>query len=172
VRYGSGEAIPETTTARDLLNLKRGVGKLKDWDAKEARISGPIIDQVYGAMDGELDSALPGFARSNREYSTMLKIGQHAEAVLNNAGVLQRTMSRLGKPTGALVSSGLGAGAGYAVGGPAGAAAGAVATPFLQEAFVSPTVRMAAARGLKVLPRAVPPKLIPLSALLGRQEDQ
>lgn len=154
-KYTSGEAIPQITTARQALDLKRGIGKLKNWDsASEAAAASPIIDQVYGALDGELDQALPGSEGLNQQLSLMMKVSDRAEALLNSPGVLQNAINRIARPTGGLVApTGVGAGIGFAAGGPVGAAvggaAGSMLGPFAQEAAVSPAARMALARGLK-----------------------
>jgi len=154
-KYRGGAAIPEITTARQALDLKRGVGKLKNWDsASEAAAASPIIDQVYGALDGELDQALPGSQGLNQQLSLMMKVSDRAEALLNSPGVLQNAINRIARPTGGLIApTGVGAGIGFAAGGPVGAAVGGTVGsalgPFAQEAAVSPTARMALARGLK-----------------------
>jgi len=164
-KYRSGQPIPVDTTARQALDLKRGIGKLIPWDHESEAVMKPIVQQVYGAIDGELDAALPGFAQLNDRLGALTKVSERAESQLNNAGIVQRGIGRMSAHTGAMVGP---AAVGAFVGGPAGAVAGA-STPFLQEALTSPGTKMGLARGLNIRRG-----MIPLSALLGvrRQEDQ
>lgn len=150
----SGDPIPTEPSARELLDLKRGIGKLKNWDSpSEAALASPIVDQVYGALDSELDRIVPESQGLNQKLSAMMKIASRAEDLTNNAGVAQKGFARIAAHTGAMAAPvGVGAALGGAIGGTPGAAAGSVigsmVGPFIQEKVASPATRIGIARAL------------------------
>jgi hypothetical protein len=147
-----GSPIPSEPTAREALDLKRGIGKLKNWSSpQEAALAGPIVERVYGAMDGALDKALPGSQGVNQKLSALMRVADRAEDITNLASEEQKGFARFAAHTGVLAApTTIGGTIGYALGGPAGAAigtgVGASTIPFVQEAVASPKGQIRIAR--------------------------
>ncbi len=169
-RRPSGAAIPTDITSAQLLDLKRGIGKAKNWGTpSEASLASAIVDRVYGVMNDQLEKAVPETGPINARLQALMGVAEKAEGLTNAPGVMQRAFGRLRAPTGALTSStGVGAGIGFAAAGPPGAALGAgigaTVGPFATEAFASPTAWMGAAR--RINPSPFGRNTIPLSLLI------
>ena len=98
------------------------------------------FQKVYGGLTGAFHDAVPGTAQADKLIHALSPVVRQADAVARREGVGPRIMTRVERPTGALVP----ALAGYASGGAPGAALGAAIPEFLS----SPSPRMAAARTL------------------------
>jgi hypothetical protein len=145
----TGHSIPERVTPTELLNLKRGVGDLQgSWPLETNKIGGDTVRGVYRALDSELDRTVPGSNELNQRISSLIPVAKRAGAADLNAGVLQRSLGRFGRPTGALLGSAMGGGLGYAQGGKEGAIAGSTAGLFVPEMIASPAVQTSIARAL------------------------
>lgn len=126
--------------AATLLRMKREFGK--DHTSWRMNPSPEVAtaQRAYGAIDGELDRAIPQGAAINQEISSLIPVKQGLKQKDLNAGIIQNIMHKAAVHTGALATA-VGGGMEF---GPLGAAAGLI----LPEAIASPTARMAAARGL------------------------
>ncbi len=149
VNRTTGAPIPSTQNASGILNLKRGVGDFVGrWPQEQQQGIKGIARNVYGALDSELDRAVPGADGLNQRISSLFPVAKRADAADLNAGVLQKSLGRLGRPTGAMIGSIAGAGEGYREGGTRGALVGGVGGLVLPEILASPTAQMVAARML------------------------
>lgn len=141
-RASTGQPIPVQLPASDILDLKRGVGDLvNSWAPGEKKAVQSITQKVYGALDKELDKAVPESQGLNQRISSLIPVKTRASILANGAPMTQRLASRIARPTGAL----LGAGVGYHEYGIPGAAIGLA----LPEMLSSPTGQMLAARAMK-----------------------
>lgn len=167
--FNTGNPIPQSVTASKVLDLKRGIGDLeKTWNPEVRSGIKPTVRKVYGALDDELDRAVPGADELNQKISSLIPASQRAKSTEQGAGVAQRVAHRMAAHTGALAGAGLGAGIGYERGGGEGAILGGLGGLVLPEALASPTVQMAGARTLASpvparLARAAATKLLRLS---------
>jgi len=75
----TGQPIPQTIDAGKLLDLKRGIGEaVKGWEpAKRVGIN-PIKRGIYGALDGEIDRAVPGSSELNDRIHTLMGLSTNA----------------------------------------------------------------------------------------------
>lgn len=158
-----GNVIPNDVQPSTLLHLKRGIGDLQtSWNPATAPkwISGQV-GNVYHALDSELDRTVPESSELNQKISTLLPVASRAGAADLNAGVIQRGLSRLTKPTGALAPALMGAGYGGMHGGTMGALLGGGAGLLGTELLGSPQVQMGLARTAY---STLLPKLLPAAA--------
>ena len=148
-RY-TGKAIPSQMSAENILEMKRGIGDLVDnWTEGQKDKTKAIIQRVYGALDSELDKAVPESQELNQRISSLIPVKQRASILANGAPTAQRIMHRMSAHTGALAGSGIGAGLGYQRGGVPGAIVGGTMGIAVPELLASPTAQMAAARVMK-----------------------
>lgn len=142
--------IPQYVSADEGLALRRGVDDLQgSWNPNLKRtLSDQAITKTRNALNDELEQAIPGFRDYNAALSTGIPVADRAGAVDLNAGILQRVIGRLAKPTGALIGAGVGGGAGYKENGLEGALIGGGVGLFAPEVLSSPTTLMAGARAL------------------------
>ena len=168
-------AIPDSVPASEALALKRGVGALKStWDAKAAPdFYNGVVGNVYHALDSEIDRALPGSSAINDRMTTMIPVAQRAAAKDLNAGILERTLGKIGRPTGALVGASAGAYEGGRQGGTPGAIVGGLAGLVAPEIVTNPTTLMMLGRGMNspLLSKYAFPGLVGLSAQAARKKD-
>jgi hypothetical protein len=141
-----------------LLNLKRGVGELvSSWAPSEQKGFQPVVKRVYGALDAELDNAVPGTQEINQKLSSLIPARTRANIASNAAPITQRIAGRMARPTGALAGAGIGSALGYREGGREGALAGGIAGLVAPEILASPTVQMTGARAAQgAAPYALP----------------
>lgn len=142
--------IPPNVSATEALALKRGIGDLKtSWNpATASDFSSGTVGKVYGALDAGIDAAVPESTQLNQKISSLLPVSQRAGAADLNAGVLQRSISKMARPTGALIGASAGGAAGYKEGGTEGALLGAGLGLVAPEILASPTTLMVGARGM------------------------
>jgi hypothetical protein len=98
-------------------------------------------------MGQEFNKAVPGAVDLNQRIQDLIPVKRAGESTARNEGLVPHVMTRIEKPTGALVPSLLG----YAAGGAPGAALATV----VPEALSSPSMRMVTARGLHGVGRAL-----------------
>ena len=171
---GGGPQASYTPT--ELLEMKRGIGKeMSTWPAEWQKLGDvqAVKQQLYGAIDGELDRLVPGNAEKNQVISSLIPAKQQATRISGGASIAQRMAHRLAAHTGALAASGIGGAVGYEHGGTPGAVAGATAGLVLPEMMSSSTGQMLAARLLNALgEQATSPQVLPLVKALAAQAAQ
>jgi hypothetical protein len=125
-RFNTKTLIPQDVSPSDALNLKRGFSKefLGRWNPETHGDTLSTGRKAYGAIDAELDKAVPEAAGLNQRISSLIPVVHRAESTSREAPAAQMLMRRLAAPTGALVGSTFGAGEGYRHGGVPGAIAG------------------------------------------------
>jgi hypothetical protein len=158
-RFNTGESIPENVTPRELLNLKRGFSEEHlNWspDRRDAALSAGR--RAYGALDTELDRAVPESAELNQRISSLIPTVRRGEAMARGEGATPRIMERIARPTGALTGAIGGGMLGRQQGGTSGMIEGAGLGLILPELMTSPTGRMVAARALN---RPIPQWVLP-----------
>ncbi len=144
----SSGAIPQHVSSDEALGLRRGVDALMDsWNPNNKRaLSDSAVMAVRKAMNDELSKSVPDFDALNLKISNLLPVAQRAGATDLNAGVMQRVMGKLARPTGALVGTIAGGTAGYKEDGVRGALLGGAVGAIAPEIATSPTTLMAGAR--------------------------
>ncbi len=164
----TGTAIPQVVSADQGLGMKRGVDALMDsWNPNNKRaLSDSAVVAVRSAMNDELSKAVPDYAALNSKISNLLPVAQRAGATDLNAGVLQRVVGKMAKPTGALVGTIAGGTGGYEKDGWRGALIGGALGAVLPEVATSPTTIMMGARAAN---SAVPSGASQLLAGAGMQ---
>ena len=146
---GSVGPVPTSYTPDELLEMKRGIGKtISKWPAEWQNDSDVLRlkQQLYGALDGELDRLVPGNAELNQRISSLIPAAEQATRKSLGAGVTQKVAGRIAAHTGALTLAGLGGKAGYEQGGLPGALTYGTAGLVAPEILASPTGQMAIAR--------------------------
>lgn len=147
--FSTGQTIPSQIPATKALDLKRGIGDLETtWNPESRSGMKPVIRKVYGALDKELDQAVPGSEKLNQRISSLIPVAQRAESAGRGAEFGQRIAGRLAAHTGALAGTGMGSYYGFQRGGPEGAVVGGLAGLAVPELLASPTGQMMAARSL------------------------
>lgn len=145
--FSTGQTIPGQISAEKALALKRGIGDLETtWNPESRSGMKPVIRQVYGALDKELDRAIPGSEKLNQRISSLIPVAQRAESTGRGAELGQRIAGRLAAHTGALAGTGLGSYYGYRRGGPEGALVGGIVGLAGPELLASPQWQMGTAR--------------------------
>lgn len=146
----TGAPLPRSMTARQALDIKRGVGDLEmNWNPElRGKLKG-TVREVYGALDKGLDQAMPGTADINQRISSLIPVKERAESAERNASLPQRVAHRAAAHTGALASGLLGADIGYNKGGVPGAIAGGLGGVIVPEILISPSTQMAFAKLLQ-----------------------
>jgi hypothetical protein len=145
--FFTGANIADRVTPTEMLGYKRGIGTLeKNWPVETKKIGGDAIRGVYGALDSELDRTVPGSQQMNQRISSLFPVASRANAADLNANLLQRSLGRFARPTGALASAVAGGAYGYHKGGIGTAATDATIGLVAPEVLASPTVLMAGSR--------------------------
>ena len=149
-RFDTGEPIQENVTPRELLDLKRGFGEehIHNWNPEIGGRAKGIGQQMYHALDSELDRTVPESADLNQRISSLIPVAKRAESVSRNAPTVQRALGRFGAHTGALTLGGIGALEGRREGGMPGMVAGGLTGVLAPELIASPEGQMALARTL------------------------
>lgn len=149
---GSGNAgpIPQDINPLQMIQLRRGVDDLHgSWNpATSTDFAKRAVEGVRGAMSDEISRTVPGADALNSRISSLFPVAQRAGAADLNAGVLQRSISKMARPTGALIGASAGGAAGYKEGGTEGALLGAGLGLVAPEILTSPTTLMVGARGM------------------------
>jgi hypothetical protein len=147
---GNVSPIPQDITPMQMLRLRRGMGDVPgSWNpATTTDFSTRAAKNVYGKLGEEVSRTVPGADAIDSRISSLFPVAQRAGAADLNAGVLQRSIGRFAKPTGALAGASVGGYSGYKEGGLPGAVVGGAAGLVLPEILSSPTTLMMGARGL------------------------
>lgn len=107
----TGQPLASAQTPMGLLGLKRGLNAdfITKW--KPDQPQGPLTaaKSAYSALNGEFHAAVPGSQQLDQRVSSLLPVASRANQADLNAGVLQRSLGRVGAHSGAM-ASGLAAG--------------------------------------------------------------
>jgi hypothetical protein len=142
--------LPGQLPASRLLDIKRGIGNLeKSWNPETRGAMRGVVRKVYGALDREVDRAVPESADLNQRISSLIPVAQRAESIERGAGLPQRIGHRLAAHTGALTGAVAGGYLGERKGGVLGAIAGGAVGLAAPEILTSPTLQMLIARAAK-----------------------
>lgn len=143
-------------TPTELQEMKAGIDKaIKAWgpEWRDPRGMGKEVDaatqQLYGAIDRELDRLVPGHAQANQVLSSLIPASSQALSETLQAPTSQRVMTRLARPTGALIGALAGGHEGERRYGLPGYIAGTVGGLVLPEMLSSSGGQMAIARALQ-----------------------
>lgn len=145
----TGLPLGASQTPAGLLNMKRGLDAdfIGNWNpTRNTNSQLNAAKGAYGSLANEFHNAAPGTGDLDQRISSLFPVIKRAGAADLNAGILQRSLGKLGKPTGALVGSLAGAGAGYKSDGAPGALVGGIAGLAAPEILASPTTMMLGAR--------------------------
>ena len=147
---GTGEAIPEDVTPRQLNDLLRGVRNdhVSTWNPEIGSTVTDTAKEASHAMATQLHDLVPGTFELDKRMMNLITGTERAESTARNAGISQRVFNRIGRPTGALLGAATGAGAGYRKDGLAGAALGGLTGLIAPEILARPTVQMGIARSM------------------------
>jgi hypothetical protein len=147
-----GQATKMIYTPDELLEIKRGVDKtIQTWGPEWQKIGDVqrVKQSLYGAIDKELDSLVPGNAELNQRISSLIPAKSAAKKLTTAAPLSQKLAHRMLAHTGALAGSVGGGYAGYRSGGPLGAIVGGTVGLAAPEMLASPSSQMLAARMMK-----------------------
>jgi hypothetical protein len=144
-------------TPDELLEMKRGLNTAISHWPPEWQHSSEVqraAQQLYGALDGELDRLVPSNAELNQRISSLMPARDKALELSQGPGMLGRIATRAVQPTTALLGSALGY-RGYRGAGIPGALAAAAAGLVAPE-LRSPEAQMAMARLMRLgIPSAI-----------------
>jgi hypothetical protein len=135
--------ISERQPAPQFLGMKRQFDTdfIRNWNpavATKGRLG--AAREAYGALASEFNRAVPGAEPLNQRIASLIPAAQRARLTDLNAGLGERILSRMSRPTGGMLPALLG----YHEGGIPGAALGMVGA----EGAASPVPLMMGARGL------------------------
>lgn len=156
--------VSEEQPASALLGMRRQFNQdfIRNWNP-QANTKGALgtARQAYHALGDEVDKAIPGGAARDQRISSLIPVEQSARATDLSPTIGQRMLTRISRPTGALLPAFIGG----SLGGPAGAMLGLGGA----EAAASPVPLMVGARSLygagRALDNPVTPNLIRPAAL-------
>jgi hypothetical protein len=157
VNRANGLPLSQNQSATGVLNLKRGVNDtIGRWPIEQQKGVKGVARQVYGALDNELDRVVPGSDELNQRISSLIPVANRANATDLNANLLQRSLGRFGRHTGALSMAGLGSVMGAKDGGGVkGGIEGGLLGLAGPEFLANPTTLMVGARGLNALSQPI-----------------
>jgi hypothetical protein len=166
----TGHPLPIQTTPTDILDRKQGIGRLiTGWEKQGVPFPEHVRQQVYQALDSELDRAVPESQQLNERMHNLIPIGQRAAETSRSPDVMQRAFERVARPTGGLALPAVMAAGGARESGLPGALLGGGLGLWGLEAASSPAVKAAAARGLY---SGIPPRILPaLTFQMTRDEE-
>lgn len=158
----SGTENSVQMTPEELWNVKRGLGMDTNWNPNiDTKWLQGIRRKVYGAIDGELDRAVPEAASLNQRYSSLKPVARRANIESRGASVPQRVMESLQRPTGVFARMGAGGYLGYREGGKGGVIPGAV-LGFVGPEMLGSRGQMFVARNAATIGSATPKISLPL----------
>jgi hypothetical protein len=171
VNKNTGTPFPSEVSAKEALQLKRGLGKYvpKNTWAEGAGGQLPIIaKQAQNVLGNTINQAVPGAELDNQIISNLIEAEKRAKIVGRGMGPGERAIDRLTRPTGALT--------GAAIGEYLGGVPGAMAAIAAQEALRSPTLKLLAGRAMYAAPPIGAPIVrgigLPLSALATQNQPE
>lgn len=147
-QVSQGPASGDTISPIGLLHLRRGMGDVPaSWNpATTTDFSSRAAKDIYGILGDEFHAMVPGSEEIDNRISSLIPVAKRAGATDLNANVLQRSIGRFARPTGALAGGVTGAYAGGKKYGTPGAIAGGIAGLVAPEIISSPQNLMTAAR--------------------------
>jgi hypothetical protein len=139
---------PDLLSPRDALDLKRGFGdEFATYNPEIHTKVNALAKDVYGKLARGIHEAAPGSQELDQRIQSLIPVVRRAETVSRNAGLGQRVLNRVSRPTGGLLPALLG----YHEGGLPGAMLGLTGS----EAAASPVPLMIGARRAYGAGRAV-----------------
>jgi len=166
----AGQPMRKVYSPDELLEIKRGIGKaIESWPPEWKSLSDVqrVKEQLYGAIDKELDSLVPGFGNLNQKISSLIKGKRAATAKSVAPSIPQDVVYRLMAKTGALAPAGIGYVAAPQGHKGEGAIAGLVAPTLLTR----PATQMALARAI-AQSAGVAPGLLSGAVLEATREEK
>lgn len=140
--------IPSSVPASRALELRRGLDELKgSWNPNTPNdFADSTIGRARHQLSSDFHAAVPGSAELDQGISNLIPVQQRAASTDLNASILQRTLGRFGRPTGALIGATAGGAYGYKEGGLPTALRDATIGLFAPEILASPKTLMMGAR--------------------------
>jgi hypothetical protein len=156
--------LPDSVDPVRARALKQGIDlEIGNWNPEAQAAIDPLKERVYGALNAEFHSAVPGAAGHDAAMTNLIPAQKAMHNVAYNPGITRSVVERFARPTGALVGGILGAKEGYQEGGLPGAVAGGVGGLVIPHIITSPTGMMVAARAAdKGLAPALTKPILPL----------
>jgi hypothetical protein len=151
VRGASPEpVIAAEQSPLDLLRMKRQFGRdfIDDWKPTDSKQGLSTAKEMYHGLDQELDRTVPGASQIDQRIQSLIPVIDRSSQVGLNGTVLEKSLARIAKPTGALAGALTGMFKGGEHFGAPGALVGAVAGLGAPEIISSPVLQMGAARTL------------------------
>jgi hypothetical protein len=142
--------VSEEQAPIDALGMRRQLNTdfIRNWNpAASTKGALGTARRAYGAIGSELDKSIPGGSEIDQRISSLIPAAERARATSLNAGLGQRILSRIARPTGGLVPALLG----YHGAGIPGAALGLTAA----ETAAAPVPLMIGGRGIYGLGRGL-----------------
>lgn len=164
-----GPVVAAEQPARQFLGMKRQFDNdfISNWNpGSDTKHGLGVARQAYGAMSDELNRTVPGAEQLNHRIQGLIPAVKRAEDVSRNAGVMQKAMDRISRPTGALVPA--------LIGKQMGGIPGLLAGLGVPEMISAPAVKMLGARSLygtgKLLRSPVGQRLIQAPTLFRQNQ--
>lgn len=166
----TGQPLPPPSNIGDLVNRRRGVNDtIANW-TREAKGDQGVARKVYGSMTDEVHSNAPETRELDQRISSLIPVAKHADVIQHAPGVMERSVNRFGRATGALVGGASGAAYGGHEYGLPGAIAGGLLGVAGPELIASPTTQMIGAR---LANSGLPSRVIaPATLRMMQQEDE
>lgn len=161
-------------TPDELLEMKRGINKeIKTWPPEWQKISDvkSVEQQLYGAIDKELDRLIPGNKEKNDLINNLIAAQTRVKRMSAAAPMTQKLAQRMLTHTGALTSAAATGALGYERGGIPGAIIGGTLGLALPEMAAASPTQMAIARVLNAIGHSnLTPEVIRALTMLGTRE--
>lgn len=137
----TGAPYPTAITPSDALDLKRGFGdEFASYNPELHTSTNALAKDVYGQLRRQIHEAAPGSQELDQRIQSLIPAIHRADTISRGAGLSERVLSRIARPTGGMLPALLG----FHEGGIPGAALGMAGA----EAAASPVPLMIGARGL------------------------
>lgn len=137
----TGQFYPSQVSPAEALDIKRGFGdEFTTFNPTIHETTNTAAKNVYGLLRRGIEQSAPGVQDLNQRISSLIPASRRAQLTDFNAGLGERVLGRVSRPTGGLAPALMG----YHEGGPLGAALGLVGA----EAAGSPVPKMIGARWL------------------------
>lgn len=150
--------LPDVVDPVRARQLRQGIDlSIGSWNPESQQAIAPLQKRVYGALTGEIHSAVPDALEHDAAMTRMIPARDAVYNTSFNPGLTRSVAEKFIRPTGALVGGAVGSEEGYRHGGVGGAIAGGLTGLVVPNALASPTGLMTAARvaNSSVLPTAV-----------------
>lgn len=154
--------LPDVVDPVRARELRQGLDlSIGSWNPESQQAIAPLQKRVYGALTGEIHSAVPEVVEHDAAMTRMIPARAAVYNTSFNPGITKSITERFVRPTGALVGGAFGANEGYQHGGVGGAVAGGLTGLILPNAIASPTGLMTAAR---IVNSAIPSQAVRIGA--------